>query len=155
MKSTPADYFFEDPYSFLSEKYPDSYISTWNAAGCWDFTDETCRDIVLFSPSFKETSTEIIHGISVTLKKIPENEYFGVVSKDGYVGKYNLSDPCKTLIDCLKYPNLAGAQLQLSDICQNYLDSSYRDEEKLLAYAKKIKDAGMVFQVLKLNKGEV
>ncbi len=140
--------FYTNPYSFLSQQYPDAYIASWSAADAWGIIDELSRRVILFSLTIQEDKK--INGIDVLIKKVPPSLFFDIVEKQEDAGTYKISSPTKTVLDCMAYPELAGGKRQVDYLFSIYKETKYYDEQALFCGAKKMLSPDKISALIKL-----
>jgi predicted transcriptional regulator of viral defense system len=84
--------------SYLIEPY---YIGFRSALNYYGYTEQISRTVYIASTRRKLKSSLVISGVTYRLVNMPERKFFGFkqISIDGY--KINISEPEKTIVDCL------------------------------------------------------
>lgn len=121
-----------DSYELASALEPASYIGFWSALHLHHRTDQVPRTIFLASTTQKRPLT--IQGQQVRFVRVSPNSFFGYERSGNVV----LSDPEKTIIDCLRLPEHAGGLRHIDRAMDDDLDG-----ERLTAYARRL-DNGAV-----------
>lgn len=81
------------------------------------------------------------------IRTIPQRALFGTQTVWRGRNKISVSDPTRTIIDLLVDVKLGGGIRPATDIFSGYVNSSKRDIDLLIEYAKRIK-SGAVFKRL-------
>ncbi len=119
-----------DIYELVPELFIPSYISHWAALHFHHMTDQAPRTVFLSTTKRKRTFELQGHWIRyVTIK--PEM-FFGY---ERY-GKVTVSDPEKTIIDCIRKPEYSGGMDQIFQAIDDELVM-----ERLIEYCQRIKSS--------------
>jgi len=91
--------------SYLIEPY---YIGFRSALNYYGYTEQISRTVYIASTRRKLKSSLAVSGVTYRLVKLPERKFFGFkqITIDGY--KINISEPEKTLVDCLDQIRYCG-----------------------------------------------
>jgi predicted transcriptional regulator of viral defense system len=96
-----------------------SYVGWWSAAAYHGFT--TQRPMVVFVAVLRQTPSRTIEGSEVRFVKVAPRKLFGHETYDVYGRSVSISNPAKTLVDCLDRPDLAGGSTELARIAHSAL----------------------------------
>jgi len=119
-------------YALASHLEPASYVGLWSALHFHDLTDQVPRTIFMAVTAQRRSLD--IHGQDVQFVRIKSEAFFGY---DRY-GDAVVSDPEKTVIDCLRLPEYAGGIRQGAGAVTSDLDI-----DRLIRYAIRL-DSGAV-----------
>lgn len=127
-----ATYETLDSYAIASHLEPASYVGFWSALHFHDLTDQVPRAIFLAVTSQRRSLR--IHDQEVRFVRVKPDTFFGY---DRY-GDAVVSDPEKTVLDCLRLPEYAGGIRLVADAITADLDV-----DRLIRYAVQL-DIGAV-----------
>lgn len=121
-----------DSYAIASHLEPASYVGFWSALHVHGMTDQVPR-LIFVAVTTQRRSLEI-HGQAVRFVRVKPEAFFGY---DRY-GDAVVSDPEKTVLDCLRLPEYAGGIHQVAAAVTADLDV-----DRLIRYAVRL-DSGAV-----------
>lgn len=139
--STPA---LENPLTLVMDLFENGFISGWSAAEHWDFTEQIFNTISLVSTDKVRKNHQQIGDISLRIKSVTENRYFGFKTIWIENKKIRIADPHRTIIDILDMPKFGGGGQLMVDIFNAYVSSEYCDFSKLLQYAIQYKKGAVI-----------
>jgi predicted transcriptional regulator of viral defense system len=127
----------ENPWMIANALFSPCYIGGWTAANFWGLTDQLFLKtwVMTKRPVHKKLKSVSQH--DYILKQIKEESFFGTKTEWVEGNKILISDPHKTVLDFLSFPNDYTAASMI-DIVQVYLESELKDSEILIAYAEKL-----------------
>ena len=96
-----------------------SYIGWWSAASWHGFTMQ--KPMTVFVAVTRQVPARTIEGAQVRFIQMTARKFSGYKSYDVYGRPVAISDPVKTLLDCLDRPDLAGGLSELVRIAYNAL----------------------------------
>ena len=139
----------EDPWVLVPELYSPGYIGGWSALEYWELTEQLFRSVCVLTHK-RVTYGETTHqGINFFIKYVPEKHLFGTKTVWRGHTKILVSDPYKTLLDCIDDLHL-GAGLQHVIDCLLEFTKVFEkpsDLDALLDYAVQINN-GALFKKL-------
>lgn len=124
--------FTEHEFLIASELVSPYYIGFLSALNFHDLTDQT--PISVFAATTKRANNRTIHDIPYHFVTLKEEKFFGTKEYSVSGKNITISDPEKTLIDCLDHVEYSGGIEQIL----NGLKKDTLDLEKLVSYALKI-----------------
>ncbi len=127
----------DNPWVLVPELYTPGYIGGWSALEYWDLTEQIFRSICVLTHKRVHYGETNHQGVNFYIKYVPEKYLFGTQSIWHENTKVNISDPYKTLLDCINDLYL-GAGLQHVTDCLNEFIRIYNkssDLNTLLDYA--------------------
>lgn len=130
----------EEPYVIAQSLYGPGYIGGISAIKHWDLTEQIFELTTFYSTKSNKVSEEVVGGIKFKVKKVSSYKVFG--NKILWFGKakINISDPTKTIVDCLDDPSVIGGMSFLSEVYDQYLDSKFYDYELLIKYSEQMRN---------------
>jgi predicted transcriptional regulator of viral defense system len=133
--------------SRLADPY---YVGFWNALNFHGLTEQTPFTVFVAAP--KERRPMRILGINYRFVKVGRKDMFGFKAYRVAGGSVMISDPEKTIVDCLSRPDLCGG---VSDVAKA-ISSGKLDLGRLASYAEKsggaaLKRAGFLLEKSKLQ----
>lgn len=147
LEARTADSTIEDPWVIATRVFEPCYVGGWSAAEHWGLTEQIFRTIVVFTTRTVGDRRPKIQSTKFWIRKVATSRVFGTrIVWRGRV-QVHVSDPTKTVIDLLDNPAIGGGARMVESILLAYLASSDRDMERLLGYAKRMKN-GAIFKRL-------
>ena len=101
----------EDPWELTPQLYSPGYIGGWSALEYWELTEQLFRSICVLTHKRVTYGEKTHQGVNFYIKYVPEKHLFGTKTIWRGQTKILVSDPYKTLLDCINDPYL-GAGLQ-------------------------------------------
>ena len=127
----------DNPWVLVPELYTPGYIGGWSALEYWDLTEQIFRSICVLTHKRAQYGETTHHGVNFHIKYVPEKHLFGTKSIWQGNTKIQISDPYKTLLDCIDQLYLGAGMQHVTDclieFTQIYNQSS--DLTVLLDYA--------------------
>ena len=112
------------------------YISGFTAASHWNFTEQIFRDvIVVTSKMFRHNKTKV-NGTTFILKYEKCLQKKDIVNVWEENTKIFMASPTQTIVDILNKTSLGGGIRHIAKITEEYFESKYFDESKLLECIK-------------------
>lgn len=109
----------EDPWVLARETFRPCYIGGWSAAEHWGLTEQLFQTtLVVTAANVRETSQNLL-GYRFRLFRVPRSRIVGTVVWRGSE-QVPLSSKERTLVDCLRSPELAGGIRHLADMMREY-----------------------------------
>src|SRR5712691_1346690 len=124
-----------NPLAVASAVVEDSYVGWWSAAAFHGFT--TQQPATVFVAVRRQTKARTVEDAEIRFVTIPPRKFFGFNGYSVYGRNTRISDPEKTLIDCVDRPDLAGGPTELTRIVHAAMAEI--DPEKLVAAAMQMK----------------
>lgn len=128
----------EDPWVVAARVFEPSYIGGWSAAEHWSLTEQLFRVVVVVTDQPVRSSKVDIQGQPYHLKHASANKHFGTKTVWRGQVRVKVSDPPRTLIDMLDDPAIGGGIKHVAEILAAYWASEYRDDDRLVDYARRI-----------------
>lgn len=126
----------EDPWVLAREAFFPCYIGGWSAAEHWGLTEQLFRStLVVTSANIRSRSLQLL-GHDFRPFWVPSKRIAGASLVWRGSERVPVSDRERTIVDCLRSPELCGGIRHLSDILKEYGNSPERNFTKLAAAAK-------------------
>ena len=139
----------ENPWVLVPDLYTPGYIGGWSALEYWELTEQLFRSICVLTHKRVSKGVTIHQGVNFFIKHVAESQLFGTTNIWQENTKIQISDPYKTLLDCIDDPYL-GAGLQHVTDCMAEFTRVFNkpdDLDTLLQYAIQF-DNGALFKKL-------
>ncbi len=134
IESLTSDVVPEEPFAIATEMFPPCYIGGVNAANYWDLTEQLFRTITVMTEKNVQNRNPILAGTEYVLHTLKPQYFYGL--KSVWLGgvKVKISDPTRTLIDMLMFPDFCGGLNFIVDVLGNYLKSEMKNIEQFIQY---------------------
>ncbi|HEV7659868.1 MAG TPA: type IV toxin-antitoxin system AbiEi family antitoxin [Allosphingosinicella sp.] len=111
-----------------------SYVGWWSAASYHGFT--TQKPMTVTVATTRQLAPRVLEGTDVRFVTVTKRKFFGYRRYDLYGRGVTLSDPAKTIADCVDRPELCGGPAELARII--FGASSAVDADAVLTAAKRM-----------------
>jgi predicted transcriptional regulator of viral defense system len=129
----------EDPWVLAREVFAPCYIGGWSAAEHWGWTEQVFRSMLVMTAAPVRATTHRILGNEFRVFRIPRARLAaGVVSIWRGAERVSVSGPERTLLDCLRNPELCGGIRHLSQLLQAYSENSKHDFARMVTIANRV-----------------
>ena len=137
LDSLTSDIVPEEPFVIATQVFSPCYIGGVNAANYWDLTEQLFRTVTVMTEKIVINRKPILAGTEYILHTLKPQYFYGLktVWLDGV--KVKISDPTRTLIDMLMFPDFCGGLGFIVDALNNYLKSDMKNIELFIEYLKK------------------
>lgn len=129
-----------NPLAVASAVVEESYVGWWSAAAFHGFT--TQKPTTVFVAVRRQTPARTIEGAEIRFVTVEPRKFFGSKRYTVYGRNTLISDPEKTVIDCIDRPDLAGGPAELTRIVHAAMAEV--DPEKLVAAATQMKSTSLL-----------
>jgi predicted transcriptional regulator of viral defense system len=129
-----------NPLALAAAVVEDSYVGWWSAAAFHAFT--TQMPATVFVAVTKQTKSRMVEDTEIRFVTVPDRKFFGAKRYTVYGRNVSISDPEKTLVDCIDRPDLAGGPTELARIVHAAMAEV--DQEKLVAAAIKMNSKSLL-----------
>ncbi len=152
--ATTADSVAEDPFAIAEKLFSPCYIGGMNAANYWDLTEQLFQSITVMTKNKIRDRNPIFAGQKYRIHTIKSDYFFGVKIIWSNSLKIKISDPTKTIVDMLIFPQFCGGMNFIKEVFSNYYQSQYKNIELLIEYLQRanngaaIKRAGFLAEKL-------
>lgn len=126
----------DDPWVLAREAFSPCYIGGWSAAEYWGLTEQLFRStLVVTSANIRTRSVELL-GQEFRLFRVPKSRIVGTTSVWRRAERVRVSDRERTIIDCLRHPELCGGVRHLADMLREYRAGHDYDAKRLIDTAQ-------------------
>jgi predicted transcriptional regulator of viral defense system len=129
-----------NPIALAAAAAEPSYIGWWSAAAFHGFT--TQKPMTVTVAVLRQIPTRTIEGTEVRFIKIAPRKFSGFKNYNVYGRNAAISDPEKTVVDCIDRPELAGGPAELARIVYSAMGEI--DHDKLVASALAMKSTALL-----------
>lgn len=129
----------EEPFVIAEKLFSPCYIAGANAVHHWQLTDQFFPSITVMTmkKSLQKYRQEIA-GTVYELHAIHSKNFFGVKNIWFDEVKVQISDPTRTIVDLMLFPQHCGGIRFIEETLNNYIQSDYKDNKLLVEYLTKI-----------------
>jgi predicted transcriptional regulator of viral defense system len=124
-----------NPLAIASAVVEKSYIGWWSAAAFHGFTTQVPATVTV--AVLRQMAGRTIEGADIKFVKVEARKFFGFKAYTVYGRKAVISEPEKTLIDCIDRPDLAGGPTELVRIVHTAMPRIEIDKLADAAFAMK------------------
>lgn len=124
-----------DPWVLVPPLFGECYIGGWTAAHHWDLTEQLFNDTFVFTTQRLAGKRTVVQGVTFLLHHIKPERLFGLKTLWRGSAKVSVSDPARTLVDMLAFPETGGGIDHVADCLKTYLGGKPSDSGLLLRYA--------------------
>lgn len=127
----------EDSWVLAREVFSPCYIGGWTAAEHWELTEQLFRSTLVVTAASVRATDVRIGGNAFHLARMPAAR-LGPGTESLWRGRERVavSGPERTIVDCLRRPDLCGGIRHLAQIAQAYGESRRASFTKLIDVAK-------------------
>ena len=127
-----------DPWTIAATALSPSYIGGWTALHHWDLTDQLFATTVVVTTRRVPRREREIGGARFELRHRPVDALFGTRSvwREGI--PVDVSDPERTLVDCLDDPSLGGGIRHVGEALAQWRVAPRANPEQLIAYGERL-----------------
>jgi predicted transcriptional regulator of viral defense system len=129
-----------NPLALAAAVVEDSYVGWWSAAAFHGFT--TQMPATVFVAVTKQTKARTVEDTEIRFVTVPARKFFGAKRYTVYGRSVSISDPEKTLVDCIDRPDLAGGPTELTRIAHAAMAEI--DHGKLVDVAMQMKSTSLL-----------
>ena len=129
-----------NPIALAAAAAEPSYVGWWSAASFHGFT--TQKPMTVTVATQRQMPTRTIEGTEVQFIKIAARKFSGFKTYTIYRRTAAITDPEKTVIDCIDRPDLAGGPAELTRIVHTAMGEI--DLEKLVTAAMAMKSTALL-----------
>jgi predicted transcriptional regulator of viral defense system len=129
-----------NPLAVASAVVEESYVGWWSAAAFHGFT--TQRPATVLVAVTRQARPRTVEDAEIKFIIVPARKFFGFKSYSVYGRDARISEPEKTMIDCIDRPDLSGGPAELTRIVHAAMAEI--DQEKLLDAAMQMKSTSLL-----------
>lgn len=134
----------EEPFAIAENLFSPCYIGGVNAAHHWDLTEQLFRTVTVMTQKQLIKRTQEIAGIKYVLHTLKPQYFFGLKTVWLNGIKIKISDPTRTLVDMLIFPQFCGGIRFIEDVFLNYFKSKFKDPELFIEYLNDAKNGAAI-----------
>lgn len=134
----------DEPFVIAEKLFSPCYIGGMNAANYWDLTEQIFNTVTVMTQNQLRDREPVIAGTQYAIHTLKPTYFFGLKSIWFNSVKVNISDPTRTLVDMLMFPQFCGGTRFFVDVLQNYCHSKYKDIDALISYLKKANNGAAI-----------
>ena len=129
----------EDPWVLAREVFTPCYIGGWSAAEHWGLTEQVFRATLVVTAAAVRASKIEILGHPFRVFRVPRSRLTtGVEMVWRGAERVGVSGPERTLVDCLRTPELCGGVRHLAQLLQAYGELPKHDFERLATVCRQV-----------------
>lgn len=162
LEATYPNEWREDPWIIATKAFEPCYIGGWSACEHWGFTEQIFRTVAVFTAYNARSRDYVIQETPFRLKTLPREKLFiGTLNVWRHETKVQVSDPSRTLVDILSFPEIGGGMRHIAKVVASYFEGEHRDDKLLLEYASYLgnrtifKRLGYLIETLRLESPEL
>lgn len=137
LDSLSSDIVPEEPFAIAAQLFSPCYIGGVNAANYWDLTEQLFRTVTVMTEKLVQKRKPVVAGTEYILHTLKPNYFYGLKTVWLAGVKVKISDPTRTLVDMLMFPDFCGGLRFISDVLENYLKSAMKNIEQFIEYLGK------------------
>jgi len=116
-------------------------VAYWSALNFYGLTEQFPNTVFLQTTSRKKKQATEVFGVRYRIVRIKEEKFFGIRKEWIENTQIHITDKEKTLLDCLDKPQYCGGVVEIAKALKY---GSELDKKKLVEYAKKIENSGVI-----------
>ena len=132
--SLSSDVVPEEPFAIATQLFSPCYIGGANAANYWDLTEQLFRTVTVMTEKMVQNRKPVIAGTEFILHSLKSQYFYGLKTVWLAGVKVQLSDPTRTLVDMLMFPDFCGGPRYIVDVLGNYFKSDMKNSDQLIEY---------------------
>ena len=134
----------EEPFVIAEKIFSPCYIGGMNAASYWDLTEQIFNTTTVMTQKLVKSRNALIAGNKYIIRTIKPLYFFGLKSAWFDNVKVSISDPSRTIVDMLMFPNFCGGMRFIIDVLNSYNRSEYKDFKLLISYLAQAKNGAAI-----------
>ena len=155
--SLSSDVVPEEPFAIAAQLFSPCYIGGVNAANYWDLTEQLFRTVTVMTEKMIQNRKPVIAGTEFILHTLKPKYFYGLKTVWLASVKVKISDPTRTLVDMLMFPDFCGGLRFIIDVLANYFQSDMKNIDQLIEYLDKAQNGAALKRLgflLELNFAE-
>jgi len=125
-----------DPWVLAREVFSPCYIGGWSAAEHWGLTEQLFRSTLVVTAAHTRSKSLRLLNHEFRLFRVPRSRITGAALVWRGAERVAVSGRERTIVDCLRHPELCGGIRHLADIMREYGTSKECNFRNLAAVAK-------------------
>ncbi|HYB73107.1 MAG TPA: type IV toxin-antitoxin system AbiEi family antitoxin [Candidatus Sulfotelmatobacter sp.] len=126
----------EDPWVLAREAFSPCYIGGWSAAEHWGLTEQLFRSTLVVTAAHVRSRSVTLLGHGFRLFRVPRARIAALPLVWRGSERVPVSDRERTIVDCLRHPELCGGVRHLVDVMREYGGQAERNFAKLASTAR-------------------
>lgn len=135
--STSSDVVPEEPFAIATQLFSPCYIGGVNAANYWDLTEQLFRTVTVITEKMLQNRRPIIAKTEYIIHTLKPKYFYGLKTVWLAGIKVKISDPTRTLVDMLMFPEFCGGLRFIVEVLENYFKSNMRNIDQFIEYLDK------------------
>ena len=138
LEATNAETWSADPWAIASKLFAPGYVGGWTALHHWDLTDQIFSTTVFITSHTVPRRRRTVGQVRLELRHRPDSALFGTrqIWREG--GPVPISDPERTIVDCLDDPSLGGGLRHTIEAITTYFEQMEVDWSTLVGYGDRL-----------------
>ena len=138
LEATDPGTWSADPWAVAATAFGPGYVGGWTALHHWDLTDQVFATTVFLTNRSVPRRESVVGSIRLELRHRPESALFGTrrVWREGT--SIPVSDPERTLVDCLDDPTLGGGLRHTAETLTTYAEGENVNWQQLVEYGDRL-----------------
>jgi predicted transcriptional regulator of viral defense system len=128
----------EDPWVLAREAFTPCYVGGWSAAEYWGLTEQLFRSTLVVTAAHVRTRSVLLLNHEFRLFRVARARINGAILVWRGRERVAVSDRERTIVDCLRYPELCGGIRHLVHIMDTYGGCRERDFQRLAQVAREV-----------------
>lgn len=137
LDSLISDIVPEEPFAIATQVFSPCYIGGINAANYWDLTEQLFRTVTVMTEKKVQNRKPVLAGTEYILHTLKPQYFYGLKTVWLADVKVKISDPTRTLVDMLMFPDFCGGLRFIVDVLENYFKSDMKNIEQFIEYLAK------------------
>ncbi len=142
--ATNTNVIAEEPFTIAQKLFQPCYIGGMNAANYWDLTEQIFKSVTVMTQKKVRERNPIIAGNEYYIHSIKAEYFFGLKTIWNNNIKVQISDPTRTVVDMLIFPQFCGGVRFIVDVINDYYQSKYKDIDLLVEYLTKANNGAAI-----------
>ena len=144
LESANSNIVAEEPFVIAEKLFAPCYIGGVSAVSYWDLTEQLFNTVTIMSQKPIRNRHETIAGAEYNVHTINSRYFFGLklVWLNGV--KVHISDPTRTIVDMLLFPEFCGGLRFIVNVIQAYYRSQYKDFDLMINYLEQAKNGAVI-----------
>lgn len=147
LESATSDVVAEEPFAIAEKLFSPCYIGGMNAANYWEFSEQLFRTVTVMTKNKVKNRQPRVGGTEYDIHSIKPEYFFGLKSIWLTGVKVQISDPTRTIIDLVMFPQYCGGIRFVIEVIQSYFESKYKDVDLLIEYLEKARNGAAIKRI--------
>lgn len=147
LESATSEVVPEEPFVIAEKLFSPCYIGGVNAANYWELTEQLFLTVTVMTQKKVKDRKPRIGGTEYVIHSIKPEYFFGLKAVWLTGVKVQISDPTRTIIDLVMFPQYCGGIRFVIDVIQSYFQSKYKDVDLLIEYLEKAQNGAAIKRI--------